>query len=352
MAQILLDYLISSSGFSATEAATHLDSHFKQVCAHIDGEQRMTFLNANSFLAAFWQTVFTIARHAPYHDPKQDELIQIIVELRKLPVAQCEIDGEMFEICINEPVFGVVSQNFRMANYPTDFMEQSGRGSYSSHGQTFTFKEQCDLYLNFSAFQARVLAESVLDNTELRCRDAEQVLHDMMKSRFSGEKRDCIVMAAAQFIILAGHVIVHDFGEEPGFEQLNDKWKRRFCLAYRYGGRDEPICITAGQALQILKSSEPEKPWEDETSEGTLTSLLVVRDLGKVQAKGANKKALVKTEDLGPEKLIRFSDGTTISTKVSVIDQETGKEVEGRLVICDVAAGSDKEQKNRVDGLS
>ena len=85
IAETLKHYLLSNGKITAAETARQIDRCFQH-----------DWLNGvpdhpEDFIQDFYDIVFCLAKVVPHNDPKQDRLIQVILELRKLPAKQFQI---------------------------------------------------------------------------------------------------------------------------------------------------------------------------------------------------------------------------------------------------------------------
>ncbi|KAL1970741.1 hypothetical protein VTN77DRAFT_2575 [Rasamsonia byssochlamydoides] len=117
-----------------------------------------------NFLSILYELVFDMARLLPYTDARQDTLVQLILELRKLPPKPCRIWNENCIVYTDEPVFPVVMEDNWNGNHASDSKEQHYGASSS------TWKQQCDEWVNFSSFLARCIESGVNDHYEDRCK--------------------------------------------------------------------------------------------------------------------------------------------------------------------------------------
>ena len=81
----LKDFLLSTSDTAAADTALRVDALCQETL--LDGDPLLKFQDdkgISGFLNALWETFFEVVKRVPYSDPKQDELVQLIHELRKL----------------------------------------------------------------------------------------------------------------------------------------------------------------------------------------------------------------------------------------------------------------------------
>jgi hypothetical protein len=86
------DLLTSSTENPAASIARRVDTLYSQTFLSQDPLAKFTDDGGMAgFLNALWEIVFEISRYISYTDPKQDTLVQFIVELRKLPIRPAKI---------------------------------------------------------------------------------------------------------------------------------------------------------------------------------------------------------------------------------------------------------------------
>ncbi len=93
---IILKQLILSDGDStAADIARKIDNYYDQQFRPSDPLMRFEDdQGMGSFLFAFWQTVcISFARVIPYNNNNQEKLVQLVLELQKLPPRQFKISG-------------------------------------------------------------------------------------------------------------------------------------------------------------------------------------------------------------------------------------------------------------------
>ena len=123
--------------------------------------------------------------------------------------------------------------------------------------------------MNFSAFLARCIESGLDDHYENRCKYPGNDIPEGLEKRLQpGYKKDCRVMVAAQYILLAGRAVFEDFVQKPtkGSDAEKwgvDKWKlwaNKFKeIAREYEGEDEPaLASTTKMAYEEMVSFYPE----------------------------------------------------------------------------------------------
>lgn len=96
LAIMLKDLLLSDSDSTAADTARLIDNYYEQ--EFLPSDPLMKFLDdkgIGGFLTTFYELVFNLARLIPYNNSNQEKLVQLILELRKLPPRQLKI----WEVC-------------------------------------------------------------------------------------------------------------------------------------------------------------------------------------------------------------------------------------------------------------
>lgn len=89
---IMKDFLMSTSDPAAPDTALRIDTYYWKI--YLPSDPLMKFKEDKGiagFLYYLYELVFDMARLVPYYDPKQDMLVQLILELRKLPAKTFKI---------------------------------------------------------------------------------------------------------------------------------------------------------------------------------------------------------------------------------------------------------------------
>jgi hypothetical protein len=86
LSKIMKRLLLSTSENAAADAAREFDEYYSQ--QFLPSDPLMKFSDDKGMGAYLWglyQLIFDMGRLVPYNDTKQTNLVQLIVELRKLP---------------------------------------------------------------------------------------------------------------------------------------------------------------------------------------------------------------------------------------------------------------------------
>lgn len=92
IAEMIRDTLLSTNESRAAEGAKRIDSYYRY--EYFTADPLLKFLEGNGtapFLCHFYSMVLDVSSTIPAADPNQDALVQLLVELRKLPPTSCMI---------------------------------------------------------------------------------------------------------------------------------------------------------------------------------------------------------------------------------------------------------------------
>lgn len=140
-------------------------------------------------------------------------------------------------------------------------------------------QEDCDEWLSFATFFARCVEADIVFEYEYRwencCMDIEEALE---KDAPHGAKRDCFLMTAAQYILLAGRTLTVDCYRDPYVEKPTGwcsvsrvegpvrwkGWADRFKEISREESGNPRIASVTKQAREYMVSLRPELFGDDD----------------------------------------------------------------------------------------
>lgn len=95
LAIILKQLFLSDGDSTAADIARKIDNYYDQQFRPSDPLMRFQDdQGMGSFLFAFWEVVYiAFTRVIPYNNNNQEKLVQLVLELRKLPPRQFKISG-------------------------------------------------------------------------------------------------------------------------------------------------------------------------------------------------------------------------------------------------------------------
>ncbi|KAI9765889.1 MAG: hypothetical protein M1840_007030 [Geoglossum simile] len=214
LAQIIRDTLLSTDESRAAGAAGRIDTHYQE---YLSSDPLLKFANDKGtagFLNSLYELVFDVARLIPYRDALQDILVQLIVELRKLPPKRCKIWDEDALVYTKEPIFtSVLDENWNR-NLP------STAGANSQE-----LEKTCAEWVNFSAFLARCIQSNLNDQYEDGCKyPSFDIPKGLEEDHPVGVIRNCLVTVAVVYILLASSKIHYEFVENRREDSSEKRW--------------------------------------------------------------------------------------------------------------------------------
>ncbi|EEA23337.1 conserved hypothetical protein [Talaromyces marneffei ATCC 18224] len=100
-----------------------------------------------------------LGRILRYDDCRQDALVQMLLELHKLPPRQVKIWDNDYSVYKDDPIFGsLVDEDWNRYSVHDSILEENSTMSFSD------VQERCDDYLNYSAFLARCTGAGLYKN--------------------------------------------------------------------------------------------------------------------------------------------------------------------------------------------
>ncbi|KAF7929553.1 hypothetical protein EAE99_004457 [Botrytis elliptica] len=189
MSNIFIDFLLSDNDDTAAKTAKQIDD------------------STRDSLHFVFQTIYDLAALIPYEDRKQDMLLQLIVELLKLPRKTFKgVDGKIVE---ESPMYHDINIEVKHDMWNARKVDELDLGVKTQDEYT----QSCIEWINLSAFYARCIAASVDDHDKnaLKFPDVEicEAL-DPNHDPIPGIDTDFRVVIATQYIIVAGEKIRED----------------------------------------------------------------------------------------------------------------------------------------------
>ncbi|RYO93193.1 hypothetical protein DL764_008020 [Monosporascus ibericus] len=258
---ILRDALLSIDEAAAEVAAHRIDSYYSDTFLSVhplvkfEDDKGMA-----SFLCALWDAVFDLAELLPFDDRKQDRLVEVILELRKLPAKSFTIWQEKdCLVYIKEPVFFMVQEDRWNGSFPHNF-----KGEPAAVAE---FRQRCYEWVNHQAFTARCTEAGI--DTEPLCKHPTYEIANGLEKEYSLQvERDCKVMVAAQYILLAGRALHQRYiarhlstGKEEAARQGLEKWglwAERLKAIEEKGDCDPKVIAAAVEARRRLIALQPD----------------------------------------------------------------------------------------------
>ncbi|RYP65984.1 hypothetical protein DL771_008031 [Monosporascus sp. 5C6A] len=158
---ILRDALLSIDEAAVKDAAHLIDSYYSDTYLSLDPLVKFEQgKGIAGFLKELWDAVFGLAELLSFDDPKQDKLVEVILELRKLPPKSFNICQENCLVYTNEPVFFMVQEDRWNGSFPHDFKGESAAVA--------ELQKKCYKWVNHQAFTARCTEAGI--DTEPLCK--------------------------------------------------------------------------------------------------------------------------------------------------------------------------------------
>lgn len=125
-----------------------------------------------------------------------------------------------------------------------------------------SFRTVCDEWVNFSSFLARCIEAGLLDHLDNRCRyPSIDIPHGLEKDLPRGPMRDCKVMTAAQYFLLAGRTLADDCFKESAPGLAPEKWRvwaGKLGEISRQEGSNNRLASATEEARNHMVSLRPE----------------------------------------------------------------------------------------------
>ncbi|KAL2147924.1 hypothetical protein VTI28DRAFT_3402 [Corynascus sepedonium] len=207
---LIKEYLLSNDDSAATTFARRFDDLYGTVYEPkyngYRGKKGWT-----GYLLIFYQTLCRTAVQIRYDDPKQERLVRLLVELGKLPSRSVKVFVQSAFGWVDTKVWSshlLLPHELRVAEpgemYPDFFGDLTIPENFQS------LKRASVEYVNFHTFNARCIAAGLntgLDGVFASEGPIISVGLNPGGPSFKAPWVDCLVMAAAQYIIIAGDVI-------------------------------------------------------------------------------------------------------------------------------------------------
>ncbi|KAJ8067498.1 hypothetical protein OCU04_004842 [Sclerotinia nivalis] len=192
---MLKGFLLSDSENAALETAKQIDNYT------VFGSLTRRHLNF------VFQTIYNLAALIPYEDQKQEMLLQLIVELLKMPRRSFTgPDGKMVD---EGPIYYDVHMELKHDMWNARHVDELDL-DYKTQDE---YIQACIEWINLSKFYARCISEGLDDHDDKACKfpgyDIPESLEPQCKY-MPGIDTDFRVMVATQYIIIAGEKIRED----------------------------------------------------------------------------------------------------------------------------------------------
>lgn len=124
---------------------------------------------------------------------------------------------------------------------------------------TYSFPEICDQWVNFSSFLAHCIGAGLNDNYPDGCKHPIiDIPHGLEQDQPPGLKRDCRVMVAAQYILLAGRKLADESFKWPDGADKWRRWAGKLEEISKEEGDNTSLASAAREVHQYMVSLRPE----------------------------------------------------------------------------------------------
>ncbi|KAK2764254.1 hypothetical protein FQN54_008946 [Arachnomyces sp. PD_36] len=201
------------------------------------------------YISFLYQIIVRLAPVVRYDDVRQDILVQLIVELRNLPPNPVKgpygdrlappSDNMLFAQIVDEYWRGLWGKYLTSFTFsPSGTKSRDGERNIDIHltassnwrfPEPAQWKQRCDEWLNLSCFIARCVQARLDDELFLEGSYPFFAIEDGLKGNIDDPiKRDCWVLIAAQYFLLAAPALDEEFIQRPTKKNPDwgvDKWK-------------------------------------------------------------------------------------------------------------------------------
>ncbi|KAK3327052.1 hypothetical protein B0T19DRAFT_151298 [Cercophora scortea] len=207
---ILIQYLLSSDADATTTTAGKYDALYGEVYEPKFNGYAGTKKGWSGYLSLFYGTLFRIVDLIPYDDPTQDKIVQLVVELKKLPPHACKIWNKAeFEwvdslVWAREPILA-----WELLKQEEMYPPHDEGLDWSDPSEVSDYEEGATAWVNYHAFAARCVAAGLNEGFKHRFDNPAMVIALGLDPDYrpAYKKLDCHVMAAAQYLTIAAEVI-------------------------------------------------------------------------------------------------------------------------------------------------
>ncbi|KAK0666411.1 hypothetical protein QBC41DRAFT_150436 [Cercophora samala] len=222
IAQLFQEYLLSDDESSTAATALKFDSMYEDLyLPNYNGRGNGRKKGWTGYLSYFYETVFVIAKHIPYNDPLQDKVIQLLLELKKLPSRATKIGSYEGWEWIDSTVWQCDPQFIGQLGNAHDSAPPSWTSEgYLSSGSSYEPEEyeeaarECEIdplrWVNYHALRARCILAGLYEGYEGYLDGPSATISYVLgpeEERYPGDILDVTVMAACNYILMIGDII-------------------------------------------------------------------------------------------------------------------------------------------------
>ncbi|KAI9773863.1 MAG: hypothetical protein M1840_006089 [Geoglossum simile] len=255
MHNILRDLLLSNGNITATTTAHRIGGYYEELMKEDPLMKYEADKGFTSFLKMFYYVYFTVAEILPYNNStKHDDLVQLILELRRLPPRKVTIWRRECLVWGEERVFGDVLWEHWRWGFPF-YLEKRDKGVVS-------YEEECDRWLNVSTHFAHQIRAGLVDYWTEKFDIPIDDISTGLEKELPEPERYYRAMAAAQYILLLGGKIGDCCFDLVGADRLEpERWKRwieAFAKISSDKENKDDLREAAGKAHSFMVSCHPE----------------------------------------------------------------------------------------------
>lgn len=205
------------------------------------------------FLGRLCHLSFHMGRLLRYDDTRQDAIVQLFLELRKLPQQRFQVYEVDSIIYHDDPVYLDMKEEFWNA-----FFANNDPAKAKDEVTKAYYEKRCDEWANYCALLARLTTAGLNDQLKYPDIDIPLAFKDDLAP---GRLRDCRLMVAIQWILRAGKVIrkdVGNFNKSTWTIAAWKEWGRKLREIDEAGVANEGIARELKRALAEMVAVDPE----------------------------------------------------------------------------------------------
>ncbi|KAF7933901.1 uncharacterized protein EAE98_003610 [Botrytis deweyae] len=209
VANILKNYLLSESEKNnALETAKQIDNY--------------SVPSPYIHLSTVYWMIFDTAAVIPYHDATQEKLLNLLIEMLRLP--RRKFETETGEIAEERPIYYEEFVNIFNESWNARHVDELDLDNKTQDEYT----QACIEWVNISAFFARCYSAGLEKDSASACNFPENDIPEGLESKDSyvpGIDTDFRVMVATQYIVIAGDKIKEVSAKF--WEEHSDAWEKK-----------------------------------------------------------------------------------------------------------------------------
>ncbi|ROW11478.1 hypothetical protein VMCG_01147 [Cytospora schulzeri] len=248
---------------AAREAARRIDADYRDVYLPSDPLLRgQEDKGMAGYLSHLYGLVMSVATFIDCDDPLQDALVQLLVELRKLPPTVYKIWGEDCLVYTSDPIFPDTTEDRWNANFGIAPSVLLSSGPPLDDSEKAAYERRCDSWVNFSSFLARCTAQGFYDDDSSLYKDASVDIPlglGLEGESSPGKLGSCRLMVSLQWILHCGDKIRDNMiqSDKPKWNMGKwDQWVAKLKEIEEGGIEDAKVKAAAEKVLAGLVSTD------------------------------------------------------------------------------------------------